>query len=111
MSLTTCKYHDMNAPRLSEKEGVILRLLVERGEMYGLQMVRASDELKRGTVYVTLNRMADKGYVESRRMDDDPTPGLPRRLYRATGRGARVLDLWQRYRAAAAAALEEGWAT
>lgn len=85
-------------------------LLIRSGEMYGLEMVKASDELKRGTVYVTLNRMADKGFVESRVMEEDPTPGLPRRLYRATPHGIRVFHLWEQYRAAAAA-LEEGWAT
>lgn len=85
-------------------------LLVRNGEMYGLEMVKGSDELKRGTVYVTLNRMADKGFVESRVMQDDPSPGLPRRLYRATPHGVRVFRLWERYRAAAAE-LDEGWAT
>lgn len=100
----------MDAPRLSGKEAVIMDLLVRNGEMYGLEMVKDSDELKRGTVYVTLNRMADKGYVESRVMEDDPTPGLPRRLYRATPQGVRVFHLWEAYRAAAAD-LGEGWAT
>ena len=52
-------------PKLSKKEAVILDLLVNQGSMYGLEMIRASDELKRGTVYVTLGRMAEKGYVES----------------------------------------------
>lgn len=86
-------------------------LLVQGGEMYGLEMVKSSDELKRGTVYVTLNRMTEKGFVTSRVMEEDSTPGLPRRLYRATPQGVRVFELWKQYRAAAAAALEEGWAT
>ena len=35
--------------------------------MFGLQLVEQSNGgLKRGTVYVTLGRMQDKGYVESR---------------------------------------------
>ena len=50
-------------------------------------MVELSDgRLKRGTVYVTLGRMQEKGYLESRQ---EPLPegaiGLPRRLYRPTG--------------------------
>ena len=48
-------------PTLSSKESLILELLVERGEMYGPQLVSASPRrLKRGTVYVTLGRMEDK---------------------------------------------------
>jgi DNA-binding PadR family transcriptional regulator len=35
--------------------------------MYGLKLIKASDErLKRGTVYVTLGRMEEKGFVRSR---------------------------------------------
>ena len=80
---------------LSEKEFVILNLLVgePKQEKYGLELVSMSEgRLKRGTVYVTLSRMEDKGYIESRTEENDrPMPGLPRRLYRATGLGERVL--------------------
>jgi DNA-binding PadR family transcriptional regulator len=62
--------------------------------MFGLQLVeRSGGQLKRGTVYVTLARMQEKGYVDSR---TEPLPpgaiGLPRRLYRPTAFGRRVLD-------------------
>ncbi len=81
---------------LSAKETLILELLVRDGELYGLQMVAASRKrLKRGTVYVTLGRMEDKGYVSSRQEDAPPDAGgLPRRLYRATPLGRRVLAAW-----------------
>lgn len=90
----------MNAPslpRLSGTERLILELLVEHGELFGLAMVEASGgRLKRGTVYVTLGRMEDKGYLESRQ---EPLPpgatGLPRRLYTPTGHALRVLDAWR----------------
>lgn len=90
----------MNAsslPRLSGTERLILELLVEHGELFGLAMVEASGgRLKRGTVYVTLGRMEDKGYLESRQ---EPLPpgatGLPRRLYIPTGHALRVLDAWR----------------
>jgi PadR family transcriptional regulator PadR len=83
-------------PRLSGTERTILELLVAGQEQFGLQMVEQSHgALKRGTVYVTLGRMMEKGYVESR---TEPLPpggiGLPRRLYRATAHGRRVLDAW-----------------
>jgi len=78
-------------PKLSTKEAHILELLVNRGEMYGLEMVRADASLKRGTVYVTLLRMEDKGYVKSRTEKDELMPGMPRRIYRATGLGELAL--------------------
>ena len=82
----------MDLPRLSKKEALILELLVARGEMYGLELVEASGgALKRGTVYVTLSRMADKGYVESRQVKEEGEAGLPRRVFQATGFGVRVL--------------------
>lgn len=79
-------------PKLSRKEFKILELLISKGEMFGLEMVEASEgELKRGTIYVTLQRMGDKGYTESR---EEPRPmpeiGIPRRKYWATGLGERV---------------------
>ena len=78
-------------PKLSAKEANILVLLVNQGEMYGLQMVRADTSLKRGTIYVTLLRMEDKGYVTSRAEKDELMPGMPRRIYRATGLGELAL--------------------
>ena len=83
---------------LSPKEFLILDLLVQEGELYGLQLVKASRKrLKRGTIYVTLGRMEEKGYVESR-LEDSPakTGGLPRRLYTLTSFGRRVLSVWTR---------------
>ena len=83
----------MNMPRLSPKEALILRYLFTKGEAYGLELVRESDgELKRGTVYVTLNRMADKGLVESREIPRDDGSGLNARVFRPTGHGVRVLN-------------------
>jgi DNA-binding PadR family transcriptional regulator len=86
---------------LSAKEMLILELLVANGEMYGLQLVAGSRRrLKRGTVYVTLGRMEEKGYLTSRAEEQSPdTGGLPRRLYQPTTLGRSVLKTW---RAAAA---------
>jgi PadR family transcriptional regulator, regulatory protein PadR len=84
-------------PRLSGTERLILELLDAEGELFGLQMVELSGgRLKRGTVYVTLGRMQEKGFLESRRETQAPGAiGLPRRLYRPTGHGARVLAAWR----------------
>lgn len=79
-------------PKLSRKEFLILEMLISKGEMFGLEMVEASGgELKRGTIYVTLQRMGDKGYIESREEPRSmPEIGIPRRKYWATGLGERV---------------------
>jgi DNA-binding PadR family transcriptional regulator len=84
-------------PKFSAAERLIVEMLVARDELFGLQMVELSDgRLKRGTVYVTLGRMVEKGYLESRQ---EPLPqgaiGLPRRLYRPTGLAMRILNAWQ----------------
>ena len=81
---------------LSAKESLILELLVREREMYGLQLVTSSKRrLKRGTVYVTLGRMEEKGYITSRLEDSSPvTGGLPRRIYQPTALGRRVLNAW-----------------
>ena len=84
-------------PKLSTAERLIVEMLAARGELFGLQMVELSEgRLKRGTVYVTLGRMQEKGYLESRQ---EALPagaiGLPRRLYHPTGLAMRVLAAWK----------------
>jgi len=82
--------HDV--PGLAAKEFVAMNLLVGATRpKYGLQLVEESDgALKRGTIYVTLNRLEEKGYVESKREDAAPGIATPRRLYKATGLGVQV---------------------
>jgi DNA-binding PadR family transcriptional regulator len=83
-------------PRLSRKEELILELLADGRERYGLELVASSNGgLKRGTVYVTLGRMEEKGYVVSRQEDKAGEAGLPRRLYRPTALGSRLREAWQ----------------
>jgi DNA-binding PadR family transcriptional regulator len=84
-------------PMFSATERQIVELLAEHQELFGLQMVELSGgRLKRGTVYVTLGRMQEKGYLESRQ---EPLPegaiGLPRRLYRPTAVAMRILAAWK----------------
>ncbi len=83
--------------RLSRAEFLILDLL-QAQESFGLELVaRSEGALKRGTVYVTLSRMQDKGYVTSRAEALSPGAiGLPRRLYRPTAYGVAVFKVWHR---------------
>jgi len=80
-------------PTLSKKELVIMEILLEEptADLYGLELVRRSGKrLKRGTVYVTLTRLEDKGFIESREEVQPNMPGMPRRLYKVTGYGRKV---------------------
>jgi DNA-binding PadR family transcriptional regulator len=56
---------------LSKTEALILQIMSENGfkERYGLELLRLSNGgLKRGTLYTTLQRMEDKGFVISGRV-------------------------------------------
>ena len=81
---------------LPRKERLILELLASGGPSYGLQLVdQSAGALKRGTVYVTLGRMEAKGLVASEQEPRSPGAiGLPRRIYRLTGLGERMLRAW-----------------
>jgi DNA-binding PadR family transcriptional regulator len=71
-------------------------LLLRQQDSYGLQLVAASKgRLKRGTVYVTLGRMEEKGYITSK-VEAPPSGagGLPRRIYAATALGRRMFSAW-----------------
>ena len=91
--------HNKRPSSISATEALVLRRLRD-GEKYGLELVEASGgRLKRGTIYVTLGRMECKGFVNSRHESRLPGAiGLPRRLYRATAYGLRVLDAYERLR-------------
>lgn len=82
----------MDHIRLSRKELLILGMLVAKDGLYGLEMMRASGgTLPQGTVYATLGRMKEKGFVRS---ETEPAPagkqGAPRRKYYLTDLGERV---------------------
>lgn len=75
----------------------MLELLVRDGQLYGLQLVGAAKgRLERGTIYVTLRRMEDKGCITSKLGEPPPgAGGLPRRIYEATPLGKRMLKAWK----------------
>src|SRR5262245_55219928 len=105
------EHPEEQVPSLSSMEALILELLLENPakEKYGLELVTNSrDRLKRGTVYVTLDRMEDKGYVQSRQeVPRADASGLPRRLYRVTGYGERMFRSWEMAREAGRMRLAE----
>lgn len=83
----------------SKTEEIIMELLIEHGELYGLDMVHKSAHLKRGTVYVTLNRMEDKQLVTSKLLEPpNGERGPARRVYSVTNSGKQFFHAWQQFR-------------
>ena len=90
--------------KLSLTEAVIAHLLRDStAPLFGLELIRRSSsgklKLKKGTIYVTLERMEKKGLVTSER-ETSPPPHIkegdfyiPRRLYTLTPRGLQALTL------------------
>jgi PadR family transcriptional regulator, regulatory protein PadR len=86
----------MTVPRLARTERLILNRLTQ-GEEFALRLAdRSGGALKRGTVYITLQRMESKWYVESKL---EPSilgaMGRPRRWYRTSSYGRQVLNAWK----------------
>jgi DNA-binding PadR family transcriptional regulator len=96
--MTTDNNQVFTLPPLSPKESLILEMLIGRGrELFGLEMVEGSNgALKRGTIYVTLQRMQEKGFIDSKPEPRvAPEIGIARRMYWATGMGERVFAAYQ----------------
>ncbi len=74
---------------VTEIQFEILDLLIGKNGMYGLEMVKASDKLKRATIYVHLSRMEDKKWLRSEAIETGE-PGMARRRYYVTGEGQRM---------------------
>ncbi len=96
---TTGPEFSSNLPSLPGMQALILSILSDKREMYGLEMVtRSNGALARGTVYVTLSRMEDKGLLESRKeIVRKGLGGPPRRLYKQTEFGKRVFAAHRRF--------------
>lgn len=86
----------------SQRESVILSLLLP-GELYGREIRNRFEERTRsslplGSLYVTLDRMEEKGFLRSRLADPDPERGGNRRkFYKLTASGIAALNTAQRF--------------
>jgi DNA-binding PadR family transcriptional regulator len=79
----------------TKAEMLVMQVLQnEAGGLYGLEIVEASNNVvNRGSVYVLLGRLEEKGFVKVQKPKTDPHyPGLPRPLYKLTAEGTRVLS-------------------
>lgn len=85
---------DLEIPRVSNTEALVLGLLADGTERFGLELVdQSSGKLKMGSIYTTLQRMSNKGLVTSRTEPrPDPEVGIPRRYFRITGLGVRIYN-------------------
>lgn len=92
-----------NLPSLSNKEALVMELLVTLNrELYALELARLSKgKLRPGTIYVTVGRLVDKGFIEGREDKREDT-GM-RRMYKPTASGQRVYHLLQQAQKAATA--------
>ncbi len=94
---------------LGEFEQMLLLAVMRLGnEAYGVRLMeeletRVGRNVSRGSVYVTLDRMEDKGWISSELSASKPERGgRPRRMVRVTPEGltvlrksrAALLDLW-----------------
>jgi len=95
---------EIPTPKLSLNEAIIAHLLRQNSPdpLFGLELVRRSStgklQLKKGTIYVTLERMEKKGLVLSK-LETAPPPHIeegnfyiPRRMYQLTPVGQQALS-------------------
>lgn len=90
---------DSSSAPLSEPSFFIL-LSLTSGPRHGYAVLKDAEDLSEGritlsvsTLYTALGRMEEQGLIE--RVDpreEEPAPGLPRKVYRLTRRGQGVLD-------------------
>jgi len=96
---------------LSPVEEYIFTVL-DGNEMYGLEILDALEhgsggklQLSTGTLYPTLRRLENKGFVETRWGDEilEERGGARRKYYKITPKGAKILRDNQQIRASLAA--------
>ena len=74
----------------------VLRLVKDRGELCGLEIVKASKgRIRTKDVYVILQRLSAKGLLQSRKERRDQ---ITWRYHSITQHGVRVLDAWDTLR-------------
>ena len=94
---------------ISGSMGMLVMKLLEKGDMYGYQMIdelrRRSDDtfhLKAGSLYPLLHGLEEKGFVTA--YEREASAGKPRRYYHLTAAGHGALhekeNSWNMYAAA-----------
>lgn len=88
--------HNDNPTLLTSTEQKLLAMLVSLGEAHGLLLFRhAKGAFKKGTVYVLLGRLRERGFVTSRNVSlPEGEIGPSRVVYRVTEVGTLALKSW-----------------
>jgi len=88
----------MASKHVGELEHMVLLAIVRLGpEAYGMSILReledrANREVSRGGLYLVLERMVEKGYLETRMGDPSPERGgRAKRFFQLTDLGSEVL--------------------
>jgi DNA-binding PadR family transcriptional regulator len=77
----------------STAEIIILKILSNGPERYGLELVQESNGwLKRGTVYATLYRMQKEDWIIGRQDKLPGVSGIPKVKYQLSSKGRRILE-------------------
>ncbi len=93
---------DTNSPEIIINEPTFFILLsLASGPKHGYAVLKDTEELSRGkvslstsTLYTALNRLLGQGLIErSDAGQNEPGPGLPRKVYRLNERGRRILNM------------------
>lgn len=71
------------------EDEIMLFLHQQKGEIYGAQLHKEGPKIKMGSIYVMLDRLTDKGLIQSR---VDVQRLL--RLYQMTPKGQRFYAAW-----------------
>lgn len=79
---------------MSDLQLIIISMLLKKDGMYGLELVKGSNgRLKRGTIYVTLDRMEEAKLLKSELVaPSGGQRGPRRRQYRVTGEGRKIFE-------------------
>ncbi len=107
---------ELDRSLVSGSMGMLVMKLLEKGDMYGYQMIdelqRRSDDtfhLKAGSLYPLLHGLEEKGYVTA--YEREASAGKPRRYYHLTSAGHHALrekeQSWNTYAAAVSRVLNE----
>lgn len=74
------------------EDEIMLFLHQQKGEIYGAQLHKEGPKIKMGSIYVMLDRLTDKGLIQSR-VDGEKAQRLLR-LYQMTPKGQRFYAAW-----------------
>jgi DNA-binding PadR family transcriptional regulator len=109
--------HDSSPDPISEPSFFIL-LSLTAGPRHGYAILKDAETLSEGsltlsvsTLYTTLNRLQEQGLIERvDTKDEEPGPGLPRKVYHLTRQGNNALysEAWRLRRLLAAYHLQLG---